>query len=71
MDFAIIWISFAILSIITTLIVYALVIPSRICKLPEPEQEATYNHSRKRFYYVQLVWLAAVLATGIILSNMG
>lgn len=71
MDFAIIWISFAVLSTITTLIVYALVIPSRIGKLPEPEQEATYNRSRKRFYYVQLVWLAAVLATGIIISNIG
>ena len=71
MDFAIIWISFAILSTITTLIVYALVIPARIRKLPEPEQEATYNRSRKRFYYVQLVWLTAVLATGIIISNIG
>lgn len=71
MDFAIIWISFAILSTITTLIVYALVIPTRIRKLPEPEQEATYNRSRKRFYYVQLVWLAAVLATGIVISNIG
>lgn len=71
MDFAYIWIGFAILSLATTGIVYAWVIPTRISKLPEPEQEATCNRSRKRFYYVQLVWLTAVLATGIIISNIG
>lgn len=71
MDFAIIWTSFAILSTITTLIVYALVIPSRISKLPEPEREAAYNRSRTRFYFAQLVWLSAVLVTGIIIGNLG
>lgn len=71
MDFAYIWISFAILSLIATGIVYAWGIPSRIRNLPEAKQEAAYNRARKRFYYVQLVWLAAVLVTGITISNLG
>lgn len=71
MDFTYIWVSFAILSLAATGIVYAWVIPTRINKLPEPEREAAYNRSRKRFYYVQLVWLAIVLGTGIIIGNLG
>lgn len=71
MDFAYIWVSFAILSLAATGIVYAWAIPSRISKLPEPEREAAYNRSRVRFYFAQLVWLAIVLGTGIIIGNLG
>lgn len=71
MDFAYIWVSFAILSLIATGIVYAWVIPTRISKLPEPEREAAYNRSRTRFYFAQLVWLAIVLGAGIIIGNLG
>lgn len=71
MDFAYIWVSFATLSLVATGIVYAWVIPTRISKLPEPEREAAYNRSRTRFYFAQLVWLAIVLGTGIIIGNLG
>lgn len=71
MDFAIIWISFAVLSVIATLIVYGRVIPSRISKMPVDEQEKAYRRARTRFYYAQLVWLAVVLVAGIIMGNPG
>lgn len=71
MDFALIWLSFIIASVLATLVAFSLVVPSRIRKKPVDEREAAYKRARSWLVKAQLLWGAVVGMTGLAIGNHG
>lgn len=71
MDFALIWLSFIIASVLATFVAFSLVVPSRIRKKPVDEREAAYKRARSWLVKAQLLWGAVVGMTGLAIGNHG
>lgn len=71
MDFALIWLSFIIASVLATFVEFSLVVPSRIRKKPVDEREAAYKRARSWLVKAQLLWGAVVGMTGLAIGNHG
>lgn len=71
MDFALIWLSFIIASVLATFVAFSLVVPSRIRKKPVDGREAAYKHARSWLVKAQLLWGAVVGMTGLAIGNHG